>query len=98
MFVPLLGSGFFELRFKVFVRLDKDFNVAPPFKSFSMTFPQDTLVNGINLNSALVTIMTRKDFMGLYGTTVITMINTQSKSYFCKGFKYVCPIVRERIF
>jgi hypothetical protein len=46
-----------------------------------MTFPQDTLVNGINLNSALVTIMTRKDFMGLYGTTVITLEDILSYEY-----------------
>jgi hypothetical protein len=72
-----LAIDLYEAKFN----FEEDFNVAPPFKSFSMTFPQDTLVNGINLNSALVTIMTRKDFMGLYGTTVITLEDILSYEY-----------------
>jgi len=47
---------------------EDDFNVTPPFKSFAISFPENTVVNEITLKSCLVTIMTRAEFFDLYGS------------------------------
>lgn len=43
-----------------------NFTVQPPFKSFALSFPKGTLVNGVKLTSCLVTIMTEQEFVDLY--------------------------------
>lgn len=49
------------------LNFEDDFNVSPPFKSFAMSFPENTVINGITLKSCLVTIMARREFIALYG-------------------------------
>ncbi|HFG1773364.1 TPA: hypothetical protein ACGF4T_002106 [Vibrio cholerae] len=66
---------------------EKDFAVVPPFKSFSMSFPEKTVINGVELKSALVSIMTRKEFMDLYGPLVITLGDINSTEY---GYDELC--------
>lgn len=66
-----LASYLFEAKFNY----EDDFNVAPPFQSFAMAFPELTEVNGVTLKSALVTIMTREKFMNLYGSSVTTLLD-----------------------
>lgn len=36
----------------------KDFNVEPPFKTFALSFPKGTVIEGITIQTALVSIMT----------------------------------------
>ena len=36
----------------------KDFNVEPPFKTFALSFPKGTVIEGITMQTTLVTIMT----------------------------------------
>jgi hypothetical protein len=43
-----------------------NFNIQPPFKSFALSFPNGTFVNGTELTSCLVTIMMKKEFTNLY--------------------------------
>lgn len=52
---------------------ENDFNVTPPYKTFAMAFPKNTIVNGVELKSALATIMTRKEFIELYGSSIMTL-------------------------
>jgi hypothetical protein len=49
---------------------ENNFNVEPPFKTFSMSFPKDTIIEGVEIPSCLVTIMTRKEFIDLYGSEI----------------------------
>lgn len=60
---------------------EKDFNVAPPFKTFSMVFPENTDINGVRLKSSLITIMSRKEFIDLYGPSVITLLDICGTEY-----------------
>lgn len=52
---------------------ENDFNVEPPFKAFAMAFPSNTVVEGVELVSCLVTIMTRDEFFKLYADKVPEM-------------------------
>ncbi|TEW53564.1 hypothetical protein E2R68_12150 [Psychromonas sp. RZ22] len=60
---------------------EKDFNVAPPFQSFVMAFPEHTEINGVALKSALITIMTRDEFINLYGPSVTTLLDFFNTDY-----------------
>ncbi|WP_019613518.1 hypothetical protein [Psychromonas ossibalaenae] len=64
-----LVSYLYEAKFN----FEEDFNVTPPFESFAMVFPENTEINGVTLKSALVTIMTRKEFINLYGPSIVTL-------------------------
>lgn len=72
-----LVSYLFEAKFN----FEEDFNVAPPFQSFVMAFPEHTEVNGVALKSALVTIMSRKEFIGIYGPSVTTLLDFFNPDY-----------------
>ena len=72
-----LVSYLYEAKFN----FEEDFNVDPPFESFAMVFPEDTKINGITLKSALVTIMSRREFIDLYGPSIVTFGDLLSADY-----------------
>ncbi|HHY0590999.1 TPA: hypothetical protein ACVU5N_003238 [Vibrio parahaemolyticus] len=60
---------------------EKDFSVAPPFKSFALSFPENTLINGVPLKSCLVTIMTNREFVRVHGEEYTSLNHFLSKEY-----------------
>ncbi|WP_019025694.1 hypothetical protein [Colwellia piezophila] len=72
-----LASYLYEAKFN----FEEDFNVAPPFQSFVMAFPEHTIINEVMLKSALITIMTRKEFINLYGPSVTTLLDFFNTDY-----------------
>jgi len=61
---------------------ENNFNVQPPFKSFALSFPKGTLVNGVELTSCLVTIMPEREFIELY---------TEKSHFMCGLFQSIAP-------
>ena len=49
---------------------ENNFNVEPPFKTFALSFPKNTVIEGVEIQSCLATIMTRKEFIDLYGSEI----------------------------
>jgi len=43
----------------------KQLTVEPPYKTFALSFPDNTVIDGIKLSSCLVSIMTRSEFVEL---------------------------------
>lgn len=82
----------------------KDFNVEPPFKTFALSFPKGTVIEGITLQTALVTIMTvaeciesGRDILGINpmgddlesSDELCISINTVDGSYISCGHLYL---------
>lgn len=47
------------------IDLKKQFSIEPPYRTFALSFPDNTVVEGIKLTSCLVSIMTRGEFVEL---------------------------------
>jgi len=55
-----------ESLYKAKFDFENNFNVAPPFKTFSISFAPNTVINDVEVKTALISIMTVKEFSEMY--------------------------------
>jgi len=57
-----LAENLFTAKFD----FENNFNVAPPFKTFSISFAPNTVINDVEVKTALISIMTVKELADVY--------------------------------